>query len=209
MLAGMLVASPALAGDSRSPDNAWARLSGENTEERAHEIRDLSMEHDALVVKITNLEKRLGEESVQYQRDPASKIKDQLDLRDTERELKNNEAAADRLREGMKHEGKRLLDLSAHHVGNEKIASYYEKNQISFNNNALYFNATDGTRPRLDVGPGFTDADFFFEDGGNDLLVVLTTMDGQHMTLQLDDGYFAGFYHSNEHGKKVLTPLEN
>ena len=97
-------------------------------------------------------------------------------------------------------------------VGNERIADYYAKYKIGWKNHSLYFDVQDGTsdgaRLALTVGPELTDADFYFDDGGKDLRIVFTTNTGDHKTLLLGDGYFGGFFDSNERGTPVPVTLE-
>jgi len=232
-LTAMLAASPkAEAGDSRSPENAWAQLMGENSEERVREINKLERACSTLEAKIAMLESRLDEGGNRYVRDPGLKFKEQGELRDAERDLRQKEAAIERLRKGAERSAERAaerrgnrseavdgtilefmdptLDLSAKKLGNADVAAYYAQNKIGWKDHALYFDALagtpDGERLSLKVGPEMTDADFFFQDGRKDLLIVFTTNTGGHKALLLDDGSYGGYYDSDEHGKPV--PME-
>jgi len=220
---------------TRSPDNAWAQLMGENTEEREREADALERECAQLEARIATLERHLAEDGMRYVRDPGLKFKEKGDLAEARRELAQKSAAAERLREtaaeGAEHAAERrgnwsesvegtiaeftdpTLDLSAKKIGNADIGDYYARYKIGFKDHALYFdaqdNTSDGARLALTVGPEMTDADFFFRDGGKDLLVVFTTTAGTHKTLLLDDGYFGGFYDSDARGKAVPVQIED
>lgn len=238
LLAGLMAAAPgeAEAKDkaSRSDENTWAQLMGENTDERVREADKLERECATLEARIASLERRLEEDGIRYTRDPGLKFKEKGDLAEAKRELAQKSAAAKSLREtaaeGAASAAERrgnwsesvddtvfeftdpTLDLSAKKIGNADIAAYYAKYKIGWKDHALYFDAQDGTpdgrRVALKVGPEMTDADFFFQDGGNDLLVVFTTTSGGHKTLKLDDGYFGAFYDSDARGKAVPVEIE-
>ncbi|OGL95970.1 hypothetical protein A2348_01670 [Candidatus Uhrbacteria bacterium RIFOXYB12_FULL_58_10] len=222
-LAMLVVApKPAEAHDSRSPDNAWAQIRGENTEERAKEIDELERECSVLEARIAKLGAHINEETVQdrnrYQRDPGLKFQERGKLRDAERELRQKEAAIGRLKNGSELGVERMenqkpkLDLSANNLGNEVIAKYYDTYKVGWKDHAIYFDVQDGTpdgaRAMIRVGPEFTDADFYFEDGGKDLRIVFTTVTGGHKTLLLDDGYYGGFFESSKSGKPIPTEIE-
>lgn len=232
----LMAAAPATAEarDTRSQDNPWAQLMGENTEERAREVAKLEREAARLEVHISGLEQRLAEDGMRYVRDPGLKFKEKGDLADARRELRQKVAAIARLREGAERGAERAtehrgdwseavegtafeftdptLDLSASKIGNADIAAYYDRYRVGWKDHALFFNAhddtVDGARAKLMVGPEMTDADFFFKDGGNDLLVVFTTTTGDHKTLKLDGGWYDSFYDSDAHGKAVPVKIE-
>lgn len=216
---------------SRGSDNAWAQLMGENTEERVREAEQLERECATLEARIATLERRLEADDMRYTRDPGLKFKEQGDLSEARRELAQKQAAAERLRETAAEGAERAterrgnwsesvegtiveftdptLDLSAKKIGNADIGDYYAKYKIGFKDHALYFDTPEGARAKLVVGPDLTDADFFFQDAGNDLVVVFTTTSGGHKTLKLDDGYFGGFYDSDARGKAVPVQIED
>lgn len=234
LLLGIMAAAPgeAEAKDkpSRSDENAWAQLMGENTDERTREADKLERECAVLEARVATLERRLVEEGMRYTRDPGLKFKEQGDLAEAKRDLAQKSAAAERLRESAERGAERAaerrgnwsesvegtvveftdptLDLSAKKIGNADIGDYYAKYMIGFKDHALYFDTPQGTRAKLNIGPDLTDADFFFQDGGNDLVVVFTTTSGGHKTLKLDDGYFGGFYDSDARGKAVPVEIE-
>lgn len=220
-------------GDSRSEDNAWAQLRGENTEERARAAERLERECETLQRRIDALQERVDDEdSARYARDPGLRFQEKGKLKDAQRELRQKQAAIRRLQEGAERgapraaerrgnwseavEGTLLeftdptLDLSATHLGNQDIAAYYSKYKIGWQDHRLYMDAQDGTpdgsRVALTVGPELVDADFYFQDRGRDLLIVFTDTAGAHKTLKLDDGYYGGFYDSDAHGRPV--PVE-
>lgn len=220
--------------DTRSPDNPWAQLMGENTEEREREADKIERECATLEARIASLEKRLDEDGMRYARDPGLKFKEQGDLADVRRELAQKQAAVKHLRESAEQGAARAaerrgkwsdsvegtafeftdptLDLSARKIGNDDIAAYYAKYKVGWKDHSLYFDmqdeTPDGARLALKVGPEFTDADFYFQDAGKDLMIVLTTTSGGHKTLKLDDGYFGGFYDSDARGKAVPVEIE-
>jgi vacuolar-type H+-ATPase subunit I/STV1 len=235
MLAMLGTGETAMAGGSSPRDaSPWGQLMGENAKEREREIIQLERQCANLEARIANLEARVADEtSMRYVRDPGLRFEEQMQLRDARQELRRKQAAIERLRSGMERGAEReterraawseavgdtaldfadpTLDLSPKKIGNPDIAAYYARYKISWEGHALYFDVQDGTpdgaRLALKVGPEFTDADFFFEDGGKDLVIVFTTVTGDHKALRLDDGYYAGFYDSDARGKPVLVEI--
>lgn len=212
---------------TRSPDNAWAQLTGENTEEIAKEIGDLERTQTELTVAIAALERRIEAGGDRYVRDASLELTEKRDLREKQAELKRVEAAIVRLNARMEKgvdsrtesraslerfadtTGLEIvdptLDLSAKHLGNQDVAEYYAEYHVGFQGHSLMFQLPGkdihDKRGQLTVGPDLTDADFFVKNGGHELVIVFTTVSGSHKTLKLEDGVYRGFYDSDAAGK--------
>ncbi|NBS41218.1 hypothetical protein EBS80_00985 [bacterium] len=213
---------------TRTPDNPWAQLMGENVEERNKEIDKLERECRALEGRIARLEAQVAdEESVRYARDPGLRFQEKGELADARRELAQKEAAIKGLEEGMdrgleREQARRertanavdgtvfefadpLLDLSPENLASPDIAAYFKKHDIKWMDHGLYMDDKAGERMKLTVGADVTDAHFFLQDHGRDLMIVLTVTDAANhriafKTTMLDNGRFTSYYDSNDQG---------
>lgn len=220
---------------TRSPDNAWAQMVGENTEELDDNIDELSRTRDRLTGEIEALRDRIASGDSRYARDPGLKLADQMELRQKEADLKRTAAVLVRLekrrakgvetRTASRGTLERIadtthvefidptLDLSAKHLGNADVAEYYAEYQVGFQGHALMFQLpgrdAHEKRGQLTVGPDLTDADFYVKDGGRELDIVFTVVDGSHKTLKLEEGVYQGFYDSDAHGKPKRVDVDS
>ncbi len=215
------------------PGDDWARLMGTNVTERERDIDRLEANCAHLRAQIASIEMRLDDDRGQYDREPGLKIADKIQLGKLKAELSRDEATMERLQEGMDRgvaaENTRrgnwsefadstglkvtdpTLDLSPRELGSQKVADYYAKHKIGYDDrqHALYFYTNrHGERGRLNVGPGLVSADAYFTDGGNDLSFVFTTTQETYMTLKLDDGIYDGYYQSDKTGRPISPSLE-